>query len=100
MKKKQDTSLDSTEEIHDRLNSFELAVLEKQPMSAGIKLFADEEFEKETGGYQSKPEDDELEGFEDTLVVNDRTDNNTVSKKRKASKKFTPMYAGHHVSVY
>ncbi|KAL2543304.1 sphere organelles protein-related [Abeliophyllum distichum] len=58
-----------------------LKALEKQPVNSGVLLLANEEFEKEKGGYESdEPEEDDeesLKGLEGTLGGND------VSKKRK-----------------
>lgn len=54
-------------------------IVEKQPLHTGVPLLANEEFEKEAGGYQSESEKNE-EQSEDTGV-------NAISKKRKASRK-------------
>lgn len=39
----------------------ELHILDKQPINNGALLLANEEFEQETGGYQSDEPEDELE---------------------------------------
>ncbi|CAI9300042.1 unnamed protein product [Lactuca saligna] len=53
----------------------------KEPVNNGMLLLANEEFDKETGGYQSESEDAEDEKLED-----DPSPIQTPSKKRKASK--------------
>lgn len=94
MKKKQGTSLDTTEEIRDGVNNLELEVVEKPPINAGMKLLADEDFEKEKEGYESESKDDDLEQLDVALLKYDSPEKCTVSKKRKASKKLhTPKYA-------
>ncbi|GAB4841409.1 hypothetical protein Ancab_022136 [Ancistrocladus abbreviatus] len=65
-------------------------IVDKQP----LVLVANEEFEKEIGGYQSEPESDEDEEQPDALHVASTPKTNTISKKRKASKKLlSSMYA-------
>ena len=75
---------------------------EKQPVAPCVPLLANEEFEKETGGYQSEaeenednqetsgyqhePEEDEDKQSADPLLVDNSSGGNGVSKKRKASK--------------
>ena len=77
-------------------------IVEKQPVAPCVPLLANEEFEKETGGYQSEPkedednqetsgyqhepEEDEEKQSEDPLLVGNSSGGNGVSKKRKASK--------------
>ncbi|KAH7515727.1 hypothetical protein FEM48_Zijuj10G0057100 [Ziziphus jujuba var. spinosa] len=56
------------------------------PIKAGMKLLANEEFEKETGGYQSETEEDIPDQLEETLHADGTPDKKKVSKKRKASK--------------
>ncbi|KAK9276142.1 hypothetical protein L1049_005673 [Liquidambar formosana] len=74
--------------VRDRTNSLEIEeIVEKQPVVTGVKLLANEEFDKEIGGYQSEPEDDEEDQSEDTLPVENTLGENAVSKKRKASRK-------------
>ncbi|KAA8533224.1 hypothetical protein F0562_033243 [Nyssa sinensis] len=62
-------------------------IVEKQPVLAGVLLLANEEFEEETGGYQSEPEEDEDNQSEDTLHVENSLGGNATSKKRKSSQK-------------
>ncbi|GMH31110.1 hypothetical protein Nepgr_032953 [Nepenthes gracilis] len=62
-------------------------IVEKQPLITGVKLLANEEFQKETGGYHSESEEDEDEEQDGALHVEKNTNINTLSKKRKASKK-------------
>ncbi|GFY88209.1 sphere organelles protein-like protein [Actinidia rufa] len=77
-------------------------IVEKQPVATCVPLLANEEFETETGGYQSEAEEDEdnqeTSGYhhepeeeedkqsEDPLHVDKSSGGNGVSKKRKASK--------------
>ena len=77
-------------------------IVEKQPVATCVPLLANEEFEMETGGYQSEAEEDEdnqeTSGYhhepeeeedkqsEDPLHVDKSSGGNGVSKKRKASK--------------
>ncbi|GAB4829263.1 hypothetical protein Ancab_018930 [Ancistrocladus abbreviatus] len=58
-------------------------IVDKQP----LVLVANEELEKEIVGYQSEPESDEDEEQPDALHVASTPKTNTISKKRKASKK-------------
>lgn len=55
--------------------------LEKQPVNSGVLLLANEEFEKEKGGYKSEePEEEDREPFKDLEGTSGVQD---VSKKRK-----------------
>ncbi|GMP57831.1 hypothetical protein CsSME_00021741 [Camellia sinensis var. sinensis] len=75
-------------EVGDGANIIEEGeIVEKQPALTSVPLLANEEFENETGGYQSEPEEDEDNQSEDTLHVENSSDRKVVSKKRKASKK-------------
>lgn len=87
----------------------EMEAVEKQPVTTGALLLANEEFEKETGGYQSDEPEDESEGEEgddkeeardvteeaEDEVVEEQLENslhnplqeNATSKKRKAPEK-------------
>lgn len=58
-------------------------VAAEQPVNEGMKLLANEEFEKESGGYRSDSEQAEPEKLE----VIDGTPKKTHNKKRKAAKK-------------
>ncbi|KAE9454151.1 hypothetical protein C3L33_13945, partial [Rhododendron williamsianum] len=57
-------------------------IVEKQPVITCAPLSVNEEFGKETGGYQIEAGEEE-----DTLLINNPSGGNAVSKKRKASKK-------------
>lgn len=58
------------------------------PVNAGPLLLANEEFNKETGGYESEePEDDGKNQVHDTSPLKDKLGGDGVSKKRKASEK-------------
>lgn len=77
-------------EVGDGLNSFvELEIVEQSPASTGVKLLANEEFNKETVGYESEQEEDEveLEQLENQAQEASTPIENTVSKKRKARDK-------------
>ncbi|RXH72170.1 hypothetical protein DVH24_033708 [Malus domestica] len=64
-------------------------IVERQPMNTRMKLLANEEFEKETGGYDSDSEEDGSDQLEDLFPVENPPDNgsNRRSKKRKLSDK-------------
>lgn len=83
-----------------------LQIMDKQPVNTGGLLLANEEFEKETGGYQSdEPEDkpkeegqvdessdeteeeDEEEKLEDSFHPEKSSGVDATSKKRKAPEK-------------
>ncbi|OMO60278.1 Coilin [Corchorus capsularis] len=69
----------------------ELEFVEQPPVNTnrGVKLLAYEEFNKETGGYDSESEEDEEEldpSLENQALVESTPIENMVSKKRKASK--------------
>ncbi|KAL6969371.1 hypothetical protein U1Q18_029084 [Sarracenia purpurea var. burkii] len=68
-------------------NLVEDEIVEKQTLLTGVPLLANEEFEKETGGYQSESEEGEHRHSQDTLHVENSCERNVVSKKRKAAKK-------------
>lgn len=87
VKKKQGTSRD-TAKLRDVENALEeIEFVEKQPVHTGLKLIANEEFEKETGGYESESEEDACGQSHGSLNEEDASNSNAVSKKRKASKK-------------
>ncbi|CAB4264262.1 unnamed protein product [Prunus armeniaca] len=76
--------------VDDGTDSLEIEeIVERRPLNTGIKLLANEEFEKETGGYESESEEDEPYHLEDPLTVEDapETSSSRRSKKRKLSKK-------------
>ncbi|CAK7332515.1 unnamed protein product [Dovyalis caffra] len=60
--------------LNDSLNVVE--IIDKPQVTRGMNLLANEEFDKESGGYESEPEED----------VENSPEVKTVSKKRKASK--------------
>lgn len=90
MKKKEGGGLSSEliEVGDDGLNSLDVVeILENPPVhTTGMNLLVSEEFEKESGGYQSEPEEDAAEQAEGALHVEKTPELKTVSKKRKASK--------------
>ncbi|KAL1186403.1 hypothetical protein V6Z11_A01G176000 [Gossypium hirsutum] len=67
----------------------ELETMERLPVNTGVKHLANEEFDKETGGYKSELEEDEQElaPLEDRAQVESTPIENMVSKKRKARDK-------------
>lgn len=84
----------------------ELQIMDKQPVNSGALLLANEEFEKETGGYQSEEpkdelkeedqvdefideteEDDEEEQLEDSFHPEKSSGVDATTKKRKAPEK-------------
>ncbi|KAL3511354.1 hypothetical protein ACH5RR_030755 [Cinchona calisaya] len=80
----------------------ELEAVEKQPVNTGALLLANEEFEKETGGYQSDEPQDESEQEDEKEVAGDSSEEEdeqledtlhnssqgiATSKKRKALEK-------------
>lgn len=76
--------------VDDGTDSLEIEeIVERRPLNTGIKLLANEEFEKETGGYESESEEDEPHQLEDPLTVEDapETGSSRRSKKRKLSNK-------------
>ncbi|KAM5567982.1 coilin [Rosa sericea] len=76
--------------IEDGRNCIEVEeIVERQLANGGMKLLANEEFEKEKGGYESELEEDEPDQLEDTLPVKNALSNDTSthSKKRKRSDK-------------
>lgn len=84
MKKKGSTSTEIIkigDGLNDSLNMME--IIDKPPVTTGMNLLANEEFEKESSGYESEPEEDMAEEVED---VENSPEVKTVSKKRKASK--------------
>lgn len=65
----------------DQENPLEVIEVEKRP------LLALEEFDKETGGYQSDPEDADCDGPDNTLRLESSSCGKAISKKRKSSQK-------------
>ena len=85
VKRKGDT-LSEIAMIEDGTNFSEVEeIVERQPVITGMKLLANEEFEKEEGAYESEPEEDEPDQLEDILPAKTAPDMN--SKKRKRSNK-------------
>ncbi|PON64280.1 Coilin [Parasponia andersonii] len=87
LKKKRGPCTDIVRVRDGRKSNEEEEALEKLPVHEGMKLLANEEFENESGGYQSEAEEGELEKLVDKSHVDDIPEKNRVSKKRKASKK-------------
>ena len=84
VKKKGSTSTEIIkidDELNGSLNVVE--IIDKPLVTKGTNLLANEEFERESGGYETEPEEDVAEEVED---VENSPEEKTVSKKRKASK--------------
>lgn len=68
-----------------------LKALEKQPVNAGFMLLANEEFEKEKGGYESDdPEKESVDddaGLLEVVGTSSRGNSNKKNRKRKAAEK-------------
>ncbi|XP_061984827.1 coilin isoform X2 [Populus nigra] len=84
VKKKGSTSTEIIK-IDDGLNDSwnVVEIIDKPLVTKGTNLLANEEFEKESGGYETESEEDVAEEVED---VENSPEVKTVSKKRKASK--------------
>ena len=75
-------------EVGDGANLIEEEeIVEKQPVLTDVPHLASEEFEKETGDYQSEPDEGEDNQLEAALHAEYLSGGNAASKKRKASKK-------------
>ncbi|XP_050120364.1 coilin-like isoform X1 [Malus sylvestris] len=88
--KRKEGALSEIALIDDGTNAIEVEeIVERQPINGGMKLLANEEFEKETGGYDSDSEEGEPDQVEDILPVENAPDtgSNRRSKKRKLSDK-------------
>ncbi|PIN22942.1 hypothetical protein CDL12_04338 [Handroanthus impetiginosus] len=69
-----------------------LKALEKQPVNSGVLLLANEEFEKENGGYESDDLEEESGEHDEVVVLEDKEnpkDGNAdlKNRKRKAAEK-------------
>ncbi|XP_050206650.1 coilin [Mercurialis annua] len=74
------------DEVNNALEVVE--IVETQPVATtGMNLLANEEFEKECGGYLSDEEEDEVKQEDEPLREENGGEVKTVSKKRKAVKK-------------
>lgn len=79
-------ALAETIEGVDGCNLIKEEVIRREPVDNGVLLLANEEFDKETGGYKSESEDAEEEKSEDKHSAKE-----TMSKKRKASSKLRSL---------
>ncbi|XP_065875018.1 coilin [Euphorbia lathyris] len=61
-------------------------IVDMQPVASAMNLLANEEFEKESGGYQSEEEEDAQEQEENEIHIESTPEDKNVSRKRKASK--------------
>ncbi|PSS13619.1 Coilin like [Actinidia chinensis var. chinensis] len=86
--KRKGGTLSEIVEVGDGANLIEEEeIVEKQPVLTDVPHLASEEFEKETGGYQSEPDKGEDNQLEAALHAENLSGGNAASKKRKASKK-------------
>lgn len=67
---------------------------EEQGIVKGVQLLANEEFNKESGGYQSESEEDE-----DADAIENTSGGNALSKKRKASERLVGSKKKKHKST-
>lgn len=78
--KRRELALGKAAEVEDGGNLLdEQEVNRTEPVDNGMLLLADEEFDKETGGYESESEDEKLDEVP--------SPKEKASKKRKASTK-------------
>lgn len=61
--------------------------MEKQPVNTGVLLLANEEFEKEKGGYESDDPEEEFEEDDQGDLLEDIENAETQNRKRKAPEK-------------
>ncbi|KAK1381531.1 Coilin [Heracleum sosnowskyi] len=71
---------------------------EEQGTVKGVQLLANEEFNKESGGYQSEYEEEEEEEEEEEAIEN-TSGGNALSKKRKASERLVGSKKKKHKSA-
>ncbi|XP_057484962.1 coilin-like [Actinidia eriantha] len=95
VKRKGGTSSEIIEVVDGANLIEEEEIVEKQPVLTDVPLLAIEEFEKETGGYQSEHDEDEDDQSEEALHVQNLSGGNAASKKRKASKKLQSAKYGY-----
>ncbi|KFK43570.1 hypothetical protein AALP_AA1G143300 [Arabis alpina] len=82
VKKKKESLLEIVGEDSEEDVCAEIDVEERHRILPGELLLANEEFQEETGGYESESEEDEIEEKAEEIVPEKK-----VSKKRKASSK-------------
>ncbi|XP_074274384.1 coilin isoform X2 [Silene latifolia] len=87
VKRKETRSLNASKAVQEATTYIYDGIVEKLPLPSGVKLLANEEFDKETGGYQSESEKDEDEGVKSTSPVQNTPNAALASKKRKSSSK-------------
>ncbi|GMI87741.1 coilin [Hibiscus trionum] len=64
----------------------DLKVVERLPVDTGVKLLANEEFDKETGGYESESEEDESTPVENIVLKKRKARDKLPSSRKKKSK--------------
>lgn len=64
-----------------------MKAVEKQPVNTGVLLLANEEFEKEKGGYESDDPDEEFEEDDQGDLLEDIENAEPQNRKRKAPEK-------------
>ena len=82
VKKKGTKFGDVTKEIKGLETFVQDEIIEKQPLPSDIKLLANEEYNKETGGYESETG---VSAGENVLALENSSHGGIISKKRKAS---------------
>lgn len=82
VKKKGTKFGDVTKEIKGLETLIQDEIIEKQLLPSDIKLLANEEYNKETGGYESETDD---AAGENVLALENSSHGDIISKKRKAS---------------
>ncbi|KAH9625352.1 hypothetical protein KSS87_015181 [Heliosperma pusillum] len=87
VKRKETRFLNASKAVQETTAYIEDGIVEKLPLPSGLKLLANEEFDKETGGYESEPEKDEDDGVKSTSPVQNIPNGDLASKKRKSSSK-------------
>ncbi|XP_076883094.1 coilin-like [Bidens hawaiensis] len=93
--KKKELALGEATEGEDACNLLNDEVNGREPVDNGVLLLANEEFDKETGGYQSEYEEGEMVKSEDEPAPKQAS-----SKKRKASTKLkTSKKKKHRLAV-
>lgn len=98
--KRKDRAVTVILDVDDKANcSKDEAIVEKLHLSSGVKLLANEEFNKEWEGYETESEDNVPDQPEEAAEVETASAGNAGSKKRKASRKLkSPKYLFNPIS--
>ncbi|XP_074274377.1 uncharacterized protein LOC141598591 isoform X2 [Silene latifolia] len=87
VKRKETRLLNASKAVQEATAYIKDGVVEKLPLPSGVKLLANEEFDKQTGGHQSESEKDEDEGVEIRSPAQNDPNGDLASKKRKSFSK-------------